>query len=257
MEDTTPYFFPTPEDLRAWFEANHDTVDVMWVGYYKKATRLPSVTVPESVDAALCFGWIDGLKRTVDDKAYKIRFTPRRRRSHWSPRNLGRMKQLLAQGVVTEAGLAAYERRDKNRDRAAYEPEVTKLPAEYERRIRADPAAWDYFRNARAVLPQAGRPLGGEREEGGDPPAPPRHPHRVQRQREGDPAHALDGEAQGIRAGERPPSPSATHSRARETGSTAPPPAHRSARRPTTRAAPAAAHADRVRPACRRRTGGR
>ena len=149
MEDTTPHFFPTPADLRAWFEANHDTVDVMWVGYYKKATKLPSITVGESVDAALCFGWIDGLKRTVDDKAYKIRFTPRRKRSHWSARNLGRMKQLLAQGVVAEAGLAAYERRDKNRDRAAYEPEVIKLPAEYERRIRADPAAWDYFRNAR------------------------------------------------------------------------------------------------------------
>ena len=149
MEDTTPHFFPTPEALRAWFEENHDNVDVMWVGYYKKATKLPSVTVGESVDAALCFGWIDGLKRTVDDKAYKVRFTPRRRRSHWSPRNLGRMKQLLAQGVVTEAGLAAYERRDNSRDRAAYEPSVTKLPPKYESRIRADPAAWDYFRNAR------------------------------------------------------------------------------------------------------------
>ncbi|MCY4645850.1 MAG: bacteriocin-protection protein [Gammaproteobacteria bacterium] len=115
MEDATPHFFPTPADLRAWFEANHDKVDVMWVGYYKKATKLPSVTVPESVDLALCYGWIDGLKRTVDAKAYKIRFTPRRRRSHWSARNLARMKQLLAQGVVTQPGLAAYERRDKER----------------------------------------------------------------------------------------------------------------------------------------------
>ena len=104
MEDTTPHFFPTPEDLRAWFAANHDKVDVMWVGYYKKATKLPTVTLGESVDAALCFGWIDGLKRTVNDKAYKIRFTPRRRRSRWSARNLARMKQLLAQGVVAEPG---------------------------------------------------------------------------------------------------------------------------------------------------------
>ena len=61
-EDAAPHFFSTPEDLRAWFEANHDKVDVMWVGYYKKATKLPTVTVGESVDAALCFGWIDGLK---------------------------------------------------------------------------------------------------------------------------------------------------------------------------------------------------
>ena len=150
MEDTTPLFFPTPEDLRAWFEANHDKVGVMWIGYYKKATRLPSVTVGESVDAALCFGWIDGLKRTIDDKAYKIRFTPRRRRSQWSARNLGRMKRLLARGVVAEPGLAAYERRDKSKDRAAYEPDVTTLPPKYESRIRANPAAWDYFRNTRA-----------------------------------------------------------------------------------------------------------
>ncbi len=70
MEDTTPLFFPSPEDLRAWFETNHDEVDVMWVGYYKRTTKLPTVTVAESVDLALCFGWIDGLKRTVDDKAY-------------------------------------------------------------------------------------------------------------------------------------------------------------------------------------------
>lgn len=149
MEDTTPRFFPTPEDLRAWFEANHDKADVMWLGYYKKATRLPSVTWPESVDLALCFGWIDGLKRTVDDKAYKIRFTPRRRRSHWSARNLGRMERLLARGVVAAAGLAAYERRDKSKDRAARGPGVTALPPKYESRIRAHPAAWKYFRNAR------------------------------------------------------------------------------------------------------------
>ena len=149
MEDANPLFFPTPRDLRAWFEANHDKVDVMWVGYYKKATRLPSVTVGESVDAALCFGWIDGLKRTIDDKAYKIRFTPRRKRSHWSARNLARMKQLLAAGLVADPGLAAYERRDKSKDRAAYEPDVTALPPKYESRIKADPAAWNYFRNAR------------------------------------------------------------------------------------------------------------
>ena len=94
----------------------------MWVGYYKKATKLPSVTLGESVDAVLCFAWINGLKRTVDDKAYKIRFTPRRKRSRWSARNLARMRQLLAQGVVAKPGLAAYESRDKSKDRAAHAP---------------------------------------------------------------------------------------------------------------------------------------
>ena len=146
MEDDSPLFFPTPADLRAWFEANHDKFDVMWVGYYKKATGLPSVTVPDSVDAALCFGWIDGLKRSVDDKAYKIRFTPRRRRSGWSARNLGRMKQLIAQGIVADPGLVAYRRRDRRKDEAPEERDAVALPAEHERRIKAEPGAWDYFR---------------------------------------------------------------------------------------------------------------
>ena len=150
MEDASPLFFPTPGDLRAWFEANHDKVGVMWVGYYKKATELPSVTVPESVDLALCFGWIDGLKRSVDDKAYKIRFTPRRRRSQWSARNLACMKQLLAQGVVAEPGLTAYRRRDRRKGRAACEPDVAALPPEYERRIKAEPEACRHFQHARA-----------------------------------------------------------------------------------------------------------
>ena len=149
MEDKSPFFFPAPADLRSWLAENHDKVDVMWVGYYKKATGLPSLTVPESVDAALCYGWIDGLKRSVDDKAYKIRFTPRRRRSRWSARNLARMKQLLAAGLVAEPGLAAYRRRDPTRDGGASEPDVTALPLEYERRFKAEPEAWNYFRRAR------------------------------------------------------------------------------------------------------------
>ncbi len=145
MEDANPHFFPTPADLRAWFEANHDKVDVMWVGYYKKATKLPSVTVPESVDLALCFGWIDGLKRSVDEQAYKIRFTPRRKRSRWSARNLARMELLLAQGVVAEPGKAAYRRRDPNKDEQPGARDAVAMPSAYERRIRAEPAAWKYF----------------------------------------------------------------------------------------------------------------
>ena len=148
MEDATPHFFRTPADLRAWFEANHDKVDVMWVGYYKKATKLPSVTVPESVDLALCYGWIDGLKRSVDDKAYKIRFTPRRKRSRWSARNLARMELLLAQGVVAEPGLAAYRRRDPGKDEQPGARDAVVMPAAYERLIKARPGAWAYFRNA-------------------------------------------------------------------------------------------------------------
>ena len=101
------HFFPTSADLRAWYDENHDRFGELWVGYYKKGTGLPTVTIGESIDEALCFGWIDGLKRSVDEKSYKVRFTPRRRRSSWSERNLARMEKLIAAGLVSEAGLAA------------------------------------------------------------------------------------------------------------------------------------------------------
>ena len=137
--------------MRAWLEENHDRVDELWVGYYKKGTRLPSVTWPESVDEALCFGWIDGIRKSIDDRSYRIRFTPRRKGSHWSARNLGRMKRLVEAGLVAAPGLAAYERRDRRKEKqASYEqPEAAALPAEYEARIRANAAAWEYFQAAR------------------------------------------------------------------------------------------------------------
>ena len=146
-----PRFFPRAAQLRAWFEKHHDKGGELWVGYYKKGTGLPSVSWPESVDTALCYGWIDGLKRSVDEKRYMLRFTPRRKRSHWSARNLGRMKELIAAGLVTEPGLAAYERRDRRKEKqASYEqPGNVALPPEYEARIRADGDAWRYFQAAR------------------------------------------------------------------------------------------------------------
>jgi len=149
VSSAAPRFFATPPDLRAWFEENHNRVDELWVGYYKKATGLPSVTWPESVDEALCFGWIDGIRKSIDEKRYRIRFTPRRRGSHWSARNLGRMEHLLADGLVTEAGLAAYRRRDPaNQKKAAYEQGDVTLPPAYERSFRAEGDAWSYFQAA-------------------------------------------------------------------------------------------------------------
>ena len=143
-------FFPTPAQFRDWLAEHHDQRDELWVGYYKKATGLPSITWPESVDEALCFGWIDGIRKSVDDKCYKIRFTPRRPSSHWSARNLGRMKHLMAEGLVTEPGMAAFRRRNPAREKqAAHEQKNIVLPAEYERRLQADADAWDYFQRAR------------------------------------------------------------------------------------------------------------
>ena len=148
--DAPLLFFPTPAHFRAWLAEHHDQRDELWVGYYKKATGLPSITWPESVDEALCFGWIDGIRKSLDDKSYKIRFTPRRPGSHWSARNLGRMKHLIAEGLVTEPGMSAYRKRNPAREKqAAHEQKNIVLPPEYERQLRADADAWDYFRRAR------------------------------------------------------------------------------------------------------------
>ncbi len=136
--------------MRAWLEENHDRVDELWVGYYKKGTGLPSVTWPESVDEALCFGWIDGIRKSIDDRSYRIRFTPRRKGSHWSARNLGRMEHLVAEGLVADAGLAAFRARDpRKQEQASYEQKKVEFPPEYEQRLKAEPDAWEYFRNAR------------------------------------------------------------------------------------------------------------
>ena len=172
--EDNPRFFPTPPDLRAWFEEHHDTAAELWVGYYKKATGLPGITWPESVDEALCYGWIDGIRKSVDDESYKIRFTPRRKRSHWSARNLGRMNHLIEAGLVTEAGLAAYRARDPgNEKRAAYERGEASLPSEYEAQLRAVPGGVALLEGGATVVPQAGDLVGGEREAREDPPAPP------------------------------------------------------------------------------------
>jgi uncharacterized protein YdeI (YjbR/CyaY-like superfamily) len=108
-------FFPTPADFRAWLEQHHDTAGELLVGFYKKGSGRPSITWPESVDEALCFGWIDGVRRTIDDESYSIRFTPRRPRSIWSLVNVKRAEELTKLGRMHPAGLRAFEARDAHR----------------------------------------------------------------------------------------------------------------------------------------------
>ena len=111
------HFFADAAELRAWFRAHHDEFDELWLGMHKKATGIPGVGWPDVVDAALCFGWIDGLKRTIDERSYKIRLTPRRRGSSWSDRNRARMRVLIEEGLVDNAGLQAWEaRKPRNAD---------------------------------------------------------------------------------------------------------------------------------------------
>lgn len=89
----TPRFFKTPSAFRKWLEAHQATAKELWVGFYKKGTGKPSITWPESVDEALCFGWIDGLRKSVDNDSYKIRFTSRKSTSTWSAVNMKRANQ--------------------------------------------------------------------------------------------------------------------------------------------------------------------
>ena len=139
-----PVFFETPEALREWFAANAATAGELFLGYWKKGTRRPSVTWPESVDEALCVGWIDGVRRSLGDDAYVIRFTPRRPRSRWSAVNIRRVEALLAEGRMTPAGIAAYEARPAG-EGYTYEAPTAELPPEHEAALRADAVAWAFW----------------------------------------------------------------------------------------------------------------
>jgi uncharacterized protein YdeI (YjbR/CyaY-like superfamily) len=144
-----PRFFPTPAAFRAWLAAHHADTGELLVGFYKKGSGRPSITWPESVDESLCFGWIDGIRRRIDDESYSIRFTPRRPRSIWSAVNIKRAGELIEAGRMTPAGLAAFEaRRDDRSALYSYEQRhAAKLDPDQERRLRADPAAWEWFQS--------------------------------------------------------------------------------------------------------------
>lgn len=142
-----PVFFATPAEFRAWFEAHHETAQEVLVGFYKKDSGKPGITWPESVDEALCFGWIDGVRRSLDEISYCIRFTPRKPRSIWSDVNIKRAQELIALGCMQPTGLKAFEQRTEARSRIyAYEQRNTaQLDEAAEQRFRANAAAWAFF----------------------------------------------------------------------------------------------------------------
>ncbi len=145
-----PLAFETPAELRDWFDANHETASELWLGSYKKATGKPSVQWSEAVDEALCVGWIDSIRYSLDAERSAQRFTPRRKGSNWSAVNIAKVAELTAQGRMRPAGLAAFEARTDARS-AVYSYEqrhVAAFAPEDEARFRADAAAWDWF-NAR------------------------------------------------------------------------------------------------------------
>ena len=145
-------YFASPDQFRAWLEEHHDSATEVWLGYWKKHTGRPSLTWSQAVDEALCFGWIDGVLRRVDDERHVQRFTPRKPTSNWSAVNIAKVERLRAEGRMRAAGEAAFAHRREERsgvysyeqrDQAAFEPEQ-------EEHFRADAAAWEYWTAAPA-----------------------------------------------------------------------------------------------------------
>ena len=145
----TPRFFAPPQDFRRWLEKHHTDATELWVGFYKKSSGRPSITWPESVDEALCAGWIDGLRKRVDDESYMIRFTPRKAGSIWSAVNTRRAAELLKEGRMRPAGRAAFEARDpKKTNLYSFEQrQAAALAPALEKRFKANRAAWTFFQS--------------------------------------------------------------------------------------------------------------
>ena len=141
-----PTFFPAPADFRAWLERNHDIASELLLGYFKKGTGRKSVTWEETVDQALCYGWIDGIRRSLGDEAYVIRFTPRKPGSVWSRRNIERVEALQAEGLMRKPGLEAYAHRDAHEDSGyAVGDRTEELPDTMIAEFRKHPGAWAFY----------------------------------------------------------------------------------------------------------------
>jgi uncharacterized protein YdeI (YjbR/CyaY-like superfamily) len=139
-------YFNSAAGFRRWLEKNHAIKQELWVGYYKKSSRKPRMTWPESVDEALCFGWIDGLRKKIDDLRYTIRFTPRRQGSIWSAVNIKRARELSGKGLMKPRGMAAFNAQKENRSGIySYEQSSANLAEPYEKRLRENKAAREFF----------------------------------------------------------------------------------------------------------------
>ncbi len=143
----TPVFFPTPGAFRRWLARHGSSASELLVGFYKVASGRPSLTWSESVDEALCFGWIDGVRKRIDDVSYQIRFTPRRPESSWSAINVAKAKVLISQGRMQPPGMLAYSHREDHRT-SAYSNEQEASPAFTAPELavfKGSPAAWQFF----------------------------------------------------------------------------------------------------------------
>jgi len=143
-----PKFFKQPNDFRKWLEKNHHKKTELLVGFWKKGTGKPSITWPESVDQALCFGWIDGIRKSLGQDGYTIRFTPRKEKSHWSAVNLKKYADLKKLGQIHPAGEKAYSKMEnKNSKKASFEQKHIELGRAFESKIKSNKKAWIFFQN--------------------------------------------------------------------------------------------------------------
>jgi uncharacterized protein YdeI (YjbR/CyaY-like superfamily) len=139
-------FFEKPADFRKWLEKNHAKKTELLVGFYKVGCDKPSITWPESVDEALCFGWIDGVRKSIDADSYSIRFTPRKPTSIWSAINIKKMEELKKKGLMKPAGLASFEKRKEAKSKIyIYENETAALNKEFEKKFKSNKKAWAFF----------------------------------------------------------------------------------------------------------------
>jgi uncharacterized protein YdeI (YjbR/CyaY-like superfamily) len=141
-----PKFFSSPEKFREWLERNHDAATELLLGFHKKSSGKKSITYVEALDEALCFGWIDGVRKNLDETSYTIRFTPRKPRSIWSLVNVKHVERLQKEGRMHRAGTEAYERRSPERTGIySFENRPRELSPEYEKTFRQNKAAWKFF----------------------------------------------------------------------------------------------------------------
>lgn len=146
--EVQPTFFSNQLQFRKWLEENHEKETELFVGFYKVNSGKPSMTWGESVDQALCFGWIDGVRKSIDDESYFIRFTKRKPNSIWSAVNIKKMEELQKQGLMKPSGLAVFNQRiEKKLKIYAYEKEAVKLSKEFEAKFRANAKAWTFFQS--------------------------------------------------------------------------------------------------------------
>lgn len=141
-----PMFFSTQKKFREWLKKNHKNKTELIVGYYKVKSGIPSMTWSQSVDEALCFGWIDGVRKSIDENAYQVRFTPRKQKSIWSPVNLKKIEELTKKGLMQPAGIDIFKSRPKSKptDYAFTQKELY-LPSNYENQFKQNIKAWSYF----------------------------------------------------------------------------------------------------------------